>query len=55
MEEVDAVVDVVLDEHALGVAADELGGGPRSSWLVSSRVGSSWPRSVMVSCRSGPS
>ena len=55
VEEVDAVLDVVLDEHPLGVAADQRGGPSGVSWLVSSRVGSSCPRSVMVNCRSGPS
>ena len=28
VEEVDPVLDVVLDEHPLGIAADQVGGGP---------------------------
>ena len=55
VEEVDPVLDVVLDQHPPGIASDQFGDAERVSWLVNSNVGSSWPRSVTVICRIGPS
>ena len=49
----DRLGDAVLDQHALGVAGHQRR-ARRRRLLVRRMVGSSWPRSITVICRTGP-
>jgi len=54
VKEVHAVLDIVLDEHPLGIPGNRVL-GEKHRGLVNSRVGSSWPSSSTVIWRMVPS